>query len=186
MKQANGFLKVKGESDLTFGIGGMGEIDIAKAGKNNPTITDGMKVNLGGSSIDVGNLPAWVDFSPFFKVNYLIATFNGAERSEFTDSAAPLNGRLKARVISDFGDFESVFPEPDQNDGQLAQDKRDKNVIDISDDNIMYGSTDDGGKIILGTYFTFGLSLSLAYFEDIESGKSTKITLPEVSVFKEA
>ncbi|KAF7557956.1 hypothetical protein G7Z17_g343 [Cylindrodendrum hubeiense] len=182
VKQANGFLKVKGESDLTFGIGGIGEMDIAKAKKGNPMTVGGTGFTLAGPSVDVNGVAAWVDFTPFFKVDYQIATFNGADRDDFIDSAAPLNGHLKTRVISDFGDFESVFPEPDQEDGLLAEDKRDKNEIDISDDNILYGSTEDGGKITLGTYLTFGLSLSLNFLDDADSGKTKTIDLPEMSI----
>lgn len=36
IKQVNGFIKLNGNSDLTFGIGGMGRLNIDQAGTGNP------------------------------------------------------------------------------------------------------------------------------------------------------
>ncbi|CAM1509829.1 Fc.00g001640.m01.CDS01 [Cosmosporella sp. VM-42] len=173
--QANGFLKVKGQSDLTFGIGGMGDIDIAKAYKSNPAFTTGGYTNLEGNMINAGNLPGFLRVAPYYQVQHQMATLNGVGRNNFQNSSAALNGLLRARVVTDFGDFTSVFPDPDRS---KVNDDREQNKIEILEDNVLYGSYGDGGTVAIGTYLKFGLKLTLleSYMPSIE------FALPDISL----
>lgn len=74
-----------------------------------------------------------------------------------TAGPAGMNGHLKTRVISDFGNITVTFPLPEDQEPGMENDKREPNHIEISSDNVLYGSSDKGSQIVLGTEITFGV-----------------------------
>ncbi|KAH8655299.1 hypothetical protein BX600DRAFT_525229 [Xylariales sp. PMI_506] len=159
--QSSAFIKVTGTTDLTFGVGGLGDIDISKAKKGNPAELEGSKVYLDGSTVDVYS-GVYVQFKPYYQITYMVATFNGTTQT--ADSVAPFNGQLESRVISDLGSFTVTFPpEQDTTVSTPFQGDRDKNMISIPDSNVLYSSSGQGGQISVGAYLTLGVEAWLSY-----------------------
>jgi hypothetical protein len=52
--QSSSFLKVTGSMDVTYGIGGVGVIDISSANKGNPAFSDECLIRLSGQRMIVG------------------------------------------------------------------------------------------------------------------------------------
>lgn len=113
MKQANGFLTVRGETDLTYGIGGIGAIDIARANKGNPAFNEGKPIKLDGNTVSAGSSNGWVSFNPYYEVVYQMASMNGTDTSpSSSNSEAAFNGILSTRIVTDLGKFSAYFPSP--------------------------------------------------------------------------
>ncbi|KAF5676733.1 glycoside hydrolase family 18 [Fusarium denticulatum] len=167
-RQSHGFLRVEGKSDMTFGFGGIGDVDVAKARKGNPAQDDTVgKVNLDGHIINAGHSGGLVSFQPYYKVTYSIGTFNGTDRDN-TQSAASFNGRLNARVVSDFGKFQADFPwKGDHKDSDKFASKVKKTQFQLGDDNVLYGSSTDGGAITIGSQVVFGLNIEFILYKDL-------------------
>jgi chitinase len=179
VKQANGLLKVTGQTDLTYTIGGMGSVDISKAGKGNPAFNELNAVSLPGHTVNAGNDHGWVTFDPYYQITYQMATFNGTSEDDFDNSVAAFNGIMSTRTITDLGDFEVFFP-PSDPDASNAEDKnRDANKISVSRENVLYSSPGQGGKIAVGTYVKFGLKVSFFLFGGLFKWD---VGLPDVSV----
>ncbi|SCO15302.1 related to chitinase [Fusarium fujikuroi] len=167
-RQSHGFLRVEGKSDMTFGFGGLGDVDVAKARKGNPAQDDTVgKVNLDGHIINAGHSGGLVSFQPYYKVTYSIGTFNGTDRDN-TQSAASFNGRLNARVVSDFGKFQADFPwKGDHEDSDKFASKVKKTHFQLGDDNVLYGSSPNGGAITIGSQVVFGLNIEFILYKDL-------------------
>ncbi|KAF5244294.1 hypothetical protein FANTH_7804 [Fusarium anthophilum] len=179
-RQSHGFLQVRGQSDMTFGIGGIGDVDVAKARKGNPAQedTDG-KVSLKGNVIMAGQSGGLVSFQPYYKVTYSLGTFNGSDRDP-ANSAASFNGRLNARVVSDFGKFQADFPwKGDHKDPDKFSNKLNKAQFQLGNDNVLYSSSSDGGAITIGSQVTFGLSIEFLLYKDLFRSKTG---FPELSL----
>lgn len=179
VEQANGFLTVDGQTDLTYGIGGIGAVDVARANKGNPAQSEQKSVKLSGQTINAGSNHGWVTFDPYYQIDYQMATFNGSDSDDFSDSAAPFDGLLNARVVSDLGNLTAYFPSPTPD--QLDAEQRNANKISIGRDNVLYDSPGDSGKIALGTFVRFGLNVEFSLVGNLVR-RSTK--LADVSVIQ--
>ncbi|KAG6979258.1 Chitotriosidase-1 [Fusarium oxysporum f. sp. conglutinans] len=84
-------------------------------------------------------------------------TTRGRDRT----TRASFNGRLTARVESDFGNYAAIFPNTiDSEDIKRATEKRKKSIVTSARDDILYsGGGEDGSTITLGHYLTFGVSV---------------------------
>ncbi|KAK6449201.1 hypothetical protein FP744_10005451 [Trichoderma asperellum] len=96
-----------------------------------------------------------------------MATLNGSNGSDFGDSAVSFNGRLTTRIVTDLGDFQANFPPPENPPEGAYNDKRQQNKLSIPNDDILYGTTNSGGQIAIGTQLKFGLKLDLVARNDI-------------------
>ncbi|KAM3426153.1 hypothetical protein NHJ13734_009626 [Beauveria thailandica] len=163
-KQSHGFIQVHGNQDVTFGVAGIGNIDAGKAGKGNPAVVENNKVSLKGHTINTGHIRGSVTFDPYYQIGYELVTINGSDYSSSTKAGpAPFDGRMSARVVTDYGKFLAKFPLDKENPApNLHGDKREKNKIELGSDNILYGSTGDGGVIGISTSVTFGLSVDFS------------------------
>lgn len=148
-----------GATDLSFGIGGMGNIDISLAGKGNPAIQEGSKVHLGGNVITASGTGLSVGFQPYYKLDYEFATLNGTTDQETNSNFADVdfNGLMTARVISDLGQFIAYYPAADTIGSD--DDARDKNQISIGSGDILY-STNGGGTAYIASHLTLGVDAS--------------------------
>lgn len=167
VRQASGFLKLTGTMDITYGIGGIGTVDISSAGKGNPAISDETEIKLTGKTITAGRRANTASFDPYVQLTYQMATFNDTDDNDFGQSAAPFDGRLTARVVTDLGnmgDSPVIFPSDESNAGDNF-DSRSLNNISISDSDVLYGSPGVGGKIALGTFIKFGLKVSTSFWD---------------------
>ncbi|KAL3479632.1 hypothetical protein BJX99DRAFT_255358 [Aspergillus californicus] len=168
IRQANGFLKLTGTMDITYGIGGMGTIDISSAGKGNPAISDETIIKLTtGKTISTGRGGYTATFDPFVSVTYEMATLNGTDDDNFGNSAAPFDGRLTARVVTDLGnmgDSPAYFPNFATDPGDNF-DSRNTSHISIPNSDVLYGSPGAGGKIALGTHVKFALNVTTSFWD---------------------
>jgi hypothetical protein len=176
-RQSHGFLQARGKTDLTYGMGGMGTVDITKAQKGNPAVVEKNKVKLDGHTINAGHTKGFVSFEPYYELGYQLFTFNGTD-GDLSDAAASFNGRLSARVVSDLGKFQATFPVEDHKDSNKFGDKRNKNQIELGSDNVLYGSSSNGGAITIGSFVTFGLNVDFFLYGDLFR---MNIGLPDVS-----
>lgn len=168
--EANGFLKVNGGSDITYGLGGLGSIDISKISDNPIYWTDDKRQKLMGHSVD-SFAGGEVHFQPWFSVGYMLATFEDVDDVVIDNTTAVFNGRQEVRVQDDFGDFMTTFPDPNGDQQGSGKKHRNRNKIELSDDNIIYSSYGDGSTIVLGTSIDFGLDLTYNGPEDKFSTK---------------
>ncbi|POS72695.1 chitinase [Diaporthe helianthi] len=169
VKEANGFLTVRGQTDLTYGMGGIGKIDIARAMKGNPAFNQGNPVKLDGNTVSAGSSNGWVSFNPYYEVVYQMASMNGTNQSPSTayQSEAAFNGLMSTRVVTDLGRFNAYFPSPVSDETNSQNDHRDKNKISVGEDNVLYDSPGVGGQIALGTYLKFGLKVDIFLFSTL-------------------
>ncbi|KAI0531908.1 hypothetical protein GGR58DRAFT_507966 [Xylaria digitata] len=171
VKWANGVIKVSGQTDLTYGIGGVGEIDITKARKGNPAIKEGTAMPVAANLVTTSDPNKWIVFTLYYSTTYQMATFNGKDGNSFSDSVALFSGRLSTRTITDLGKFGAFFPSPVQDTVSSKNDGREQNKISIGNDDVRYSTTGDGGQIAIGTYVKIGLKLNLTnIYQDVENG----------------
>ena len=163
VKQANAVFDARGQTDLSYAIGGMGMVDITRAGKGNPAFNEGGPVSLGGHTVNAGNLRGWVSFEPYYKITYQMATLNGSQGYDFSSAAAPFDGLLTTRIVTDLGNFTTYFP-PDTTKEYPYDGQRRSNRIEIPSTNIIYGSSGKGGKIAIGSYLQLGLKVDIFLF----------------------
>jgi hypothetical protein len=166
---------VEGLTDLTFGIGGMGRLDVTKSGKGNPAKSHSDYEALKGHTISAGSFWGYLNLTPFTTRQTLLA----AAREDQIDpskknNAATLNGRLTTRVKTDLGEFPAVFPNillPDEMESIRKHHK--DTEIEIFDDDILYGDGgDEGSTISIGHHLTFGLKLDFGIYSDVQ-GRGT-------------
>ncbi|KAH0528005.1 hypothetical protein TsFJ059_002919 [Trichoderma semiorbis] len=165
--QAHGFLKATGQTDLTYGIGGVGDIDISKARMGNPALSQEDVFNLKGHTISTSTSGGIISFNPYYKVKYEMATLNGSSGHDFSSSTVTFDGRMTTRIITDLGDFQANFPSQSNPFQEIDDDKRQKNKLSIPQDDVLYGTSSYGGQIAIGTVLTFGLELKFLIFGDL-------------------
>ncbi|KAM0407375.1 hypothetical protein ACHAPD_012291 [Fusarium lateritium] len=145
VKEANRFIKVTGETDLTFGIGGMGYLDINMAKKGNPAKSEINYKALKGHTISAGSFWGYMSLTPFInRQTVLFTSYMDEGPSSRPNHAATLDGRLTTRIKTDLGDFPATFPHilfPDEIDSIRKHHK--DTEIEVFDDDILYG---DGGR----------------------------------------
>lgn len=168
VKQANGWLRVKGESDLTFSVGGVGKVDLARSGHGNPAYTKTSDVKRKGHSIEAGPSGGTIVFEPYWNLDYMLAAFNDTASSSSSNSGPYFDGQLSARVKSDFGDYRVNFPpNPEDEDGSRNIDRRDNRISIRDEHNIIYNAAGAGGRLALSSLFTFGLKVKFELWGDL-------------------
>ena len=144
-----------GSTDLNFGLGGMGNLDISLAGKHNPATTSGSKVSLGGNTITASGTGFSVIFQPYFELDYEFATMNGSGNN-FDVADVDFNGLMTTRVISDLGQFVAYYPAVESAHSENGA--RDKNQISVGSGDVLY-STNYGGYVTLGSILRLGVDI---------------------------
>ncbi|EWZ93951.1 hypothetical protein FOWG_06589 [Fusarium oxysporum f. sp. lycopersici MN25] len=177
VKEATGFIKVTGQTDLTFGVGGMGRLDISMAGKGNPAKSEEYYEAFQRQTINAGSLWGFMRLTPFISRQTSLATSHMDESpSTVANHAATLNGRLTTRVKTDLGYFPAVFPHivsPDEMDS-LRRDHK-KTEMESFNDDILYGDGGEKGSTIqIGHNLVFGLSLDFGIFPDVQGQQPTR------------
>ncbi|KAJ9426061.1 hypothetical protein FOXG_07418 [Fusarium oxysporum f. sp. lycopersici 4287] len=171
VKEATGFIKVTGQTDLTFGVGGMGRLDISMAGKGNPAKSEEHYEVFQRHTISAGSLWGYMSLTPFITRQTFLATSHMDESPSTTSNhGATLNGRLTTRVKTDLGDFPAAFPQvlfPDEMDS-LRKDHKETEMESFNDD-ILYGDGGEKGSTIqIGHNLVFGLGLDFGIFPDVQ------------------
>ncbi|KAL7815591.1 glycoside hydrolase family 18 protein [Trichoderma gracile] len=169
--ESSGFLRVTGSSNFTYGIGGVGTLDIREAGQGNPAVT-GDPIPVGGHMIGTGGSNTVASFEPYYQIQYQVSTRNSTVTGDFSSSAVPFSGRLETRILSDFGDSTLEFPI-----SKGASLTRGTNKIHVPSTNVVYGTGASGGIISLSTITTFGLKSQLT----LGGSSSLGIDLPDDS-----
>ncbi|KAH8669255.1 hypothetical protein BGZ61DRAFT_460648 [Ilyonectria robusta] len=164
--QANGWLTVDGESDLTLSIGGVGETDLDNPDKGNQAYTKVKPTKLKGLTLNPsGN--TWMTFQRYVKADYMLASFNDTDGGASSHSAPYFDGKLRTRVMSDFGDFDINFPPNPKDNLDTKNPERDDNKVSMDNGNVICNSRDDVGRYALSTSFKFGLMVDLGFFRDL-------------------
>lgn len=169
-------MNVTGQTNLTFGVGGMGRLDISRAGKGNPAKSEPYYKSFPKKIINAGSFWGYMCLTPFIKRQTWLAT-SQMDESPFSASnlAAPatLNGCLTTRVKTDLGQFPAAFPQilsPEEMDS-LRKDHKETEMESFNDD-ILYGDGGEKGSTIqIGQNLAFGLSLSFGIFPDVQGQK---------------
>ncbi len=147
-----------GSTDLNFGLGGMGNLDISLAGKHNPATTSGSKVSLGGNTITASGTRYSITFQPYYALDYEFATLNGSG-DNFDVADVDFNGLMTTRVISDLGQFVAYYPAVESVGSEDGA--RDKNQISIGSGDVLY-STNFGGYATIGSTLRLGVDVSVS------------------------
>ncbi|KAF3480712.1 chitinase [Arthroderma uncinatum] len=185
VKQAKSFLKVTGQTDLTYGVGGIGSFDISRANKGNPAFNEGQRVKLGGHTVeaDRAHLNGWVSFDPYYEITYQIATSKEVKKGDKEDGIASFDGSATTRTITDLG-LTVFFPAPPEDMHGGWGKSRKKNEISIPDTNVLYSSPEGGGKIAIGTYIAFGLRATYYLFPpEIEKSFPVVSEITDLAVY---
>ncbi|KAH8129746.1 hypothetical protein LI328DRAFT_162838 [Trichoderma asperelloides] len=133
--QSHGFIRVTGGIDMTFTVGGIGDVDVSESGLGNPAMTEGSRNDVGGATVPVGGTGMYVGVTPYF-----------------------------TRVVTDFGKFTVNYPSDlSTSTVNEFETDRSKNIFSIPGPNVMYSSSEKGGLIEIGTYLTFGVEISVGY-----------------------
>ncbi|KAI6760473.1 hypothetical protein HG530_009333 [Fusarium avenaceum] len=145
---------------MTFGIGGIGDVDVAKARKGNPAQEDSSgKANLNGNVIMAGQSGGLVSFQPYYQVTYSLGTFNGSDLNPAIQAEFPWKG--------------------DHKDPDKFANKLDKAQFQLGNDNVLYGSSSNGGAMTIGSQVTFGLSIEFFLYKALFRSKTG---LPDISL----
>ncbi|KAJ4178158.1 hypothetical protein NW759_017367 [Fusarium solani] len=108
VKQANGWLNVGGQSDLTFSVGGIGVVDFDKARKGNPASTQTKPINLKGHTLQPTD-ETWMTLQPYYKTDYMLESLNDTDASAASPSAPYFDGKLSTCIKSDWEASTSTF-----------------------------------------------------------------------------
>ncbi|CAG8092001.1 unnamed protein product [Penicillium salamii] len=166
---AHGFVNAAGKSDLKYAITGFGTVDVPSADKGNPAQGGTKTVSLKGSKIRAGAKDFYVNFEPYLKATYEMASFNGSEGSDtdFSDSVANFDGRMSARVVQDFSNITAYWPSDDPDSVKPPSGSYKDLEISIPTDgdnkNRLYYTDGHGGSIALGTDINFGVKISMQH-----------------------
>ncbi|KAJ6032766.1 hypothetical protein N7540_003498 [Penicillium herquei] len=158
VKEANGFINVDGSTNLTYGISGLGNIDITKNNKGNPAYSSKKTFSLQGDT--VSQMGAFMSLDPYMTVTYQMATLNTTTEEQFvTNAEASFSGHLSTQVMTGLGDVTAYYPSPsqDQIDADFAG--RADNKISTGKGNVVFEAPGLGGIISLGTFIRFGMGI---------------------------
>ncbi|KAG5803414.1 hypothetical protein H9Q74_012703 [Fusarium xylarioides] len=174
IKEASGYIKVTGQTDLTFGVNGSGRLNISMAGKDNPAKSEEHWEAFQRHTINAGAFWGYMSLTPFtIQQTWLATSYTDKPLSTVLGHMAPaiLNGRLTTRVKTDLGEFPATFPHalfPDEMDG-LRRHHKETEMESLLKDNILY---EDGGEkgssIQIGHNLTFGLSVGFGIYPDVQ------------------
>lgn len=160
INQANGFIKAGGRSDLTYGIRGFGEVDFSRADKGNPSHGAKRSFNLKGATISAGD-NSFVSFSPYLDISYELASLNGSNNTDFSDSTTNFIGQLETHVTQDFSNVTAFWPLDYPEDKKPDSGSFAPNEVSVGKDNNIWLSDSNGGKLAIGTYLRFGMNVDL-------------------------
>ncbi|KAJ4386833.1 hypothetical protein N0V93_009731 [Gnomoniopsis smithogilvyi] len=162
--EASGMLSARGSTDLTYTIGGVGAVNIAKYNGDNPVFAVNKVEDIGGESVDAGVSGSYVNFTPYYGFAYQMATTNGTDGEQFSsDPGADFDGILSTRIITDLGSFIAAFPITDTGTEFSQNGAHTANKIEIGADNVLYDTKGTGGQIAVGTYLFLGLAVDFSY-----------------------
>lgn len=167
VREAAGFFRAEGTTDITFDIGGLGTMDISKTNMGNPALKLNSRSSLGGHSIFKG----WATFDPYIQTEVGIASEN-LDPSDST--AVSFDGVASIRVQTDLGQNTLYYPDI----AQPFSGSRPQDQLSVSGDNIMY-HTSGNGLISVQSYINLGLKVDLALPSRIGTGDGD---LPDMSV----
>ncbi|KAF5591707.1 hypothetical protein FPCIR_5987 [Fusarium pseudocircinatum] len=173
IEEATGFIKVTGQTDLTFGVCGSGHLNISMAGKGSHTKNEEHWEAFQRHTINAGAFWGYMSLTPFMIRNTFWATshMNGSPSTGHNHKArVTFNGRLTTRVKTDLDEFPAAFPHvllPDEMDGLRKSHK--ETEMESLNDNILYGDGGEkGSSIQIGHNLTFGLSVGFGIYPDVQ------------------
>ncbi|KAI0190613.1 glycoside hydrolase family 18 protein [Astrocystis sublimbata] len=153
--QSYGVLVAQGYTDLTYTIGGAGRFDISKARNGNPSWYEGHKEYLSGSTIHTPGNKGWAMYSPYIKVDYMMASIKG---DHFSDSEVEFSGLLSARVNNPIN-IQGTYPSVNQSSA-VGDDHAAK--ISIPANNVMYSASSGISDIALSCYVSLGMDVDFS------------------------
>ncbi|RBR14417.1 hypothetical protein FVER53590_04351 [Fusarium verticillioides] len=169
--EAHGFMHVKGQTDLTFRIGGLGRLDIAMAGKGNPAKSQQFYESFTTNRISAGALWGTMRLTPFIRRQSYLATSHMDEpSSSIPGHGVVVGGVLGTRVKTDLGGFPASFPRI-QTPGQMDTLRRAHKKIEMEsfiNDALVRDGGEKGSTIQIGHDLDFGLGLSFDILPDIQ------------------
>ncbi|KAF5559134.1 hypothetical protein FPHYL_7172 [Fusarium phyllophilum] len=173
IKEASGYIKVTGQTDLTFGVNGSGRLNISMAGKLNPAKSEEHWEAFQKHTINAGAFWGYMSLTPFtIRQTWLATSHMDKPPSTVLGHMAPaiLNGRLTTRVKTDLGEFPATFPHVLSPDEMHSLRKNHKETeMQSLKDNILYGDGGEkGSSIQIGHNLTFGLSVGFGIYPDIQ------------------
>ncbi|KAG5794556.1 hypothetical protein H9Q69_006372 [Fusarium xylarioides] len=155
IKEAQGFIKVTGQTDLTFRVGGMGQLDISMAGKGNPAKSDPSIEHFKKKRVNAGAFWGWMTLQPFVTRQTFLATSHMNESPSTTD----------------LGHFSAMFPNTlSQKEIEDYRKEHKKTEMESSNDNILYGDGGEKGTTIqMGHHLSFGIDLRFNILKTMQS-----------------
>ncbi|EED18783.1 bacteriodes thetaiotaomicron symbiotic chitinase, putative [Talaromyces stipitatus ATCC 10500] len=178
--QMSGFVSATGQTDLTHGVAGVGNLDISQANIANPATVTGSLNNLDGSvTVDLSQGRTLI-IQPYIQFDYQLATYNSSGSSpDGGDSTVHYDGELKVRSITDLGEFKANFPQNSSSSSNGSgdfpyNDKRKPNQISISKNNILYSAPSSNAAIGITTFVTFGVKADLQWFGPSQTAQLTE------------
>ncbi|KAF4414954.1 glycoside hydrolase family 18 [Fusarium acutatum] len=151
---AYGVLHVTGQTDLTFGIGGMGHLNIGMAGKGNPARSEQFYEGFQSETISAGASWGTMKLTPFIRRQSSLAT-------------SPMDESLST---TDLGNFPATFPRAQTPSGLESMRKIHKETeMESFNNNTLYGDGGERGSTIqIGHNLTFGLNLFFNILPDMQ------------------
>ncbi|KAF5632041.1 hypothetical protein F52700_6559 [Fusarium sp. NRRL 52700] len=173
IKEALGFIKVTGHTDLTFKVSGKGHINTSMVGKGSHAKSKEQWEAFQRHTINAGAFWGYMSLTPFtIRQTFLSTSRMDEPPSTGHNHTAPatLNGRLSTRVKTDLGEFPAAFPHvifPDEMDS-LRKDHK-ETEMEILNDDILHGDGgENGSSIQIGHNLTFGLSVNFGIYSDVQ------------------
>lgn len=153
---------------MTLGIGGVGALN-----SENMSGSKAKRIHTGGHQISGTETGGSVYFQPWYEVGYSVTTYGGEdEGAAGYDEPVGFNRNAQVRVLTDFGDFETTYPDPGQDQADTVE-PRDR--VDVSSESRLYSTYGTGGQIYVD--FTLSFGLDVEYFRK----GGSKVKLPTVS-----
>ncbi|KAF5594009.1 uncharacterized protein FSUBG_9582 [Fusarium subglutinans] len=181
VEDAHGFIHVTGHTDLTFGVGGVGRLDIGLAGQGNPAKSGQFYEGFQSQTISAGALWGTMKLTPYIRRQTYLATspMDGFPSTGLNHEVA-LNGRLITQVKTELGDFPASFPRvmfEDELDRLRKHHK--KTEMETLSSNELYGDGGERGSTIqIGHNLTFGLDLFFNILPDIQGQQPVQQSSP--------
>ncbi|RPA81152.1 hypothetical protein BJ508DRAFT_117192 [Ascobolus immersus RN42] len=170
VRESAGFMRVEGEADIEFDIGGLGKVDMSKADGRNPLYKVFPPQSLGGHSVFKG----WATFVPYQQEEVGFGT-KGPPGSP--SRSAEFSGRASARIKVPFGKFTAHFPRSNSDNSENSRRLKNKIQVDRGK-NRLYASKQEAA-FILSSQLNLGLKVSLAIPQVIADGPQN---LPDMSI----
>lgn len=166
--EANGWLEISGQADMTFAAAGLGTIDMGKSTHGHPSHSALTRSKGKSHSIEAGPSGSVVTFEPYWSLDYMLGAFKGTEDTSSRESGPYFAGQLQTRVQADFGGSLFHFPINADDVAQSKDGDRRPNEISMREEhNTLYSASGEGGSIALSALITFGLMVKFSVFGDL-------------------